>query len=596
MNFSLSEMPSTKPDRDGLPKSGRVNEVCREWLVREDGALAYRLQNEEIDQHLSGNKNRNAQVREDFPCALTEQLREERQAEYQAALYQQMVREQEEKDARVAAQIAERLEKEEEIKRKLLEEHDKQIARRLLEQDRLKQLRLKEEALAQQQPVLQNIQQSVSKNCQQSLNLTNNNNISPQKSYPPVPNTPKQSNFNPRIPTIIPEQYSIDENLQQSTTAAYQNVPLPRVKKMSNSYENIIDPNNPEAELTEILSHVALSDEVGIPLDEVEEKRLQEEKDAELARQLQEQDANEISQFSKDRLMAIEAQDKELARVLQERERAKARRARERAKQRSLAKKQLQQQQEMNKIQTINPDPPNLNQEDSYSDPVDLISQTDVLKQQTSSPTTSESYPVNGRSKYAHSYNLDTIEDDVNYSYPIDNIQETNSKSPLKTSPTKSYQTEIRKTGVSSPNKSNDSGIIDPRLSSPMHMMRPGQLDLKTSSSRSSKGSWYCDSPESGLQPSTASTPNVGTQQQFNIAMAIDPTYNRRIHSNSTSPHDSGNFAATSPINSLPSPADISDDESSPVPPYMPIQGQRRTASLEKKAKKSRAKDGCKQQ
>lgn len=47
-----------------------------------------------VDQHLSGNKNRNAQVREDFPCALTEQLREERQAEYQAALYQQMVREQ----------------------------------------------------------------------------------------------------------------------------------------------------------------------------------------------------------------------------------------------------------------------------------------------------------------------------------------------------------------------------------------------------------------------------------------------------------------------------------------------------------------------
>lgn len=38
----------------------------------------------------------------------------------------------EEKDARVAAQIAERLEKEEEARRKLLEEHDKQIARRLL--------------------------------------------------------------------------------------------------------------------------------------------------------------------------------------------------------------------------------------------------------------------------------------------------------------------------------------------------------------------------------------------------------------------------------------------------------------------------------
>jgi hypothetical protein len=38
------------------------------------------------------------------------------------------------------------------------------------------------------------------------------------------------------------------------------------------------------------------------------------------------------------------------------------------------------------------------------------------------------------------------------------------------------------------------------------------------------------------------------------------------------------------------------DDDDSPVPPYMPIQGQRRSASLEKKNKKGRSKDGCKQQ
>jgi hypothetical protein len=38
------------------------------------------------------------------------------------------------------------------------------------------------------------------------------------------------------------------------------------------------------------------------------------------------------------------------------------------------------------------------------------------------------------------------------------------------------------------------------------------------------------------------------------------------------------------------------DDDDSPVPPYMPIQGQRRSASLEKKSKKGRSKDSCKQQ
>lgn len=42
---------------------------------------------------------------------------------------------------------------------------------------------------------------------------------------------------------------------------------------------------------------------------------------------------------NKDRLLAIETQDKELARLLQEKERAKARRARERAKQRAALKR-----------------------------------------------------------------------------------------------------------------------------------------------------------------------------------------------------------------------------------------------------------------
>ena len=47
---------------------------------------------------------------------------------------------------------------------------------------------------------------------------------------------------------------------------------------------------------------------------------------------------------------------------------------------------------------------------------------------------------------------------------------------------------------------------------------------------------------------------------------------------------------------------DEDEDDDYPVPPYMPIQGQRRTASLEKKRRikppkeKSNSKDGCKQQ
>lgn len=68
--------------------------VCKEWLVREDSALAYRLQSEEISDHYKGNRNRNGQVRQDFPTALHEQLKEKENAERQAAMYHQMINEQ----------------------------------------------------------------------------------------------------------------------------------------------------------------------------------------------------------------------------------------------------------------------------------------------------------------------------------------------------------------------------------------------------------------------------------------------------------------------------------------------------------------------
>ncbi|XP_017881462.1 trichohyalin [Ceratina calcarata] len=113
---------------DTLPKAGRVNEVCREWLVHEDGALAYRLQDEEIKEHYTGNKVRNAQLREDLPTAKVEQ-------ELEMLRYQSYVQEQEERDALVARQIALSLEREE-----------RQRERELQEQMRL-QLRLDDEAV-----------------------------------------------------------------------------------------------------------------------------------------------------------------------------------------------------------------------------------------------------------------------------------------------------------------------------------------------------------------------------------------------------------------------------------------------------------------
>ncbi|XP_043260031.1 coiled-coil domain-containing protein 50 [Colletes gigas] len=145
-------MAKSVASSDTLPKAGRVNEVCREWLVHEDGALAYRLQDEEIREHYTGNKVRNAQVREDLPRARVEQ-------ELETLKYQSYVQQQEEKDALIAKQVALSLEREEkrkerelqeqmrlqlrlddeatqlEIKRHIQEEKDEELARKLQQQE-----------------------------------------------------------------------------------------------------------------------------------------------------------------------------------------------------------------------------------------------------------------------------------------------------------------------------------------------------------------------------------------------------------------------------------------------------------------------------
>lgn len=47
-----------------------------------------------VSEHYKGNKHRNQIVRQDFPTALSEQIREKEDAERQAALYHQMINEQ----------------------------------------------------------------------------------------------------------------------------------------------------------------------------------------------------------------------------------------------------------------------------------------------------------------------------------------------------------------------------------------------------------------------------------------------------------------------------------------------------------------------
>ncbi|KAF5289956.1 hypothetical protein FQR65_LT11703, partial [Abscondita terminalis] len=111
---------------------------------REDGALAYHLQNQEISEHLQGNRFRNAVVREDFPRALDEQIREQQLAEQAAAVYHQMLAEQEE-------ELQEQEDSSEQLQLNrdrllAIEAQDKELAKLLQERERQKAKRARERA------------------------------------------------------------------------------------------------------------------------------------------------------------------------------------------------------------------------------------------------------------------------------------------------------------------------------------------------------------------------------------------------------------------------------------------------------------------
>lgn len=78
-------------------------------------------------------------MRQDFPTALSEQIREKENAERQAMLYHQMVEEQEQADAIVARQYANHLRRETENERKVQHDKSEMVARKLMQQQQQQQ-------------------------------------------------------------------------------------------------------------------------------------------------------------------------------------------------------------------------------------------------------------------------------------------------------------------------------------------------------------------------------------------------------------------------------------------------------------------------
>ncbi|XP_055550720.1 uncharacterized protein LOC129733135 [Wyeomyia smithii] len=837
-HFSISEMPDIKVT-DTFPKSGRVTEVCKEWLVREDSALAYQLQNKEISEHYKGNKHRNQIVRQDFPTALSEQIREKEDAERQAALYHQMINEQEEMDAKVARDIADQLRRETELKRRLEAEKGEVLARRLQEQVAIsgrkhhrpvepdlafplpprnhpkpaqQQVPVRPPSLhhaspyiahsppemtsAMDQPDLHyaslelnspkrpppqpgfqngrnasaNIYQEIAHNPMPSYQTrydqdeegyTNINlhSHTPEKKQPAFSNTrsgstsvdivdsirrydlPYESEFSYQLPpapnlndftghgqrfnnmrshntksdgaynkfnnnvsteddfrnnstafnkispekivspptlvgayggaTSKPSRASVNYNVYDdddigealaqplpsnhtpqlnqiglptnldmgaSSSSRYSNNSGSNLGHSSHSHHQHVHHQNPHLYQNHHPHHVqqqiqqqaapqhsqpspahsksgsyeksdrirALKD-LGLPPDEIQEidKRLEQElKDEELARKLQEQEADELDQEVIDRRVAMEAQDKELAKMLQERERAKAKRAREKARLKKEMQRQQQQQlqdsesQEPGAVGEGNLSPHQGDMEpasleavagdpdgDSYSNPVDVLQQSHsptVIPSDTASGSNKRYFgapthsPEHGSAQHRTQGSISShgsgsgnnylqaqlSPNEDSYSNPIDMIRHQ------KSAPNFKLSANVQRL-VENGRKEDDIYVLPvAEREEGRSPKRPNHLDIRGARAGVTRSQYTDD----------------------NIAARIDPTYN----SSGTSPLNSSSMTAST-LSSPPDILEFSDPgSSSPVPPYMPIQGTRRNNSADNKKRKS--KERCAQQ
>jgi len=299
-NSSGATMASntSSSDTETLPSGGNVNRLRQNWSVHEDGALAQRLQSEEINQHLHGNRQRNHQIREDLPRARQEQVNEVVDACKQAEERRRLLHDIETRDAEVARQVQTRLYKDTGTPPlPIMADGDVpeavggamggcDIPRRIVYNDEQYQVKLARPALVKDEPVYAN-------------NKPEHYAVSTK--YP--------GGAISKIPAASPRRSYMTQERHGHHQDSEDNV----VGMAGLSQRDLVLSQRAEAQLE------------------------QQKRDEELAKRLQEQLEFEED---KDAILAREAQDLEYARMIHEKDKAKLKRAKERKK----LKKQQEQQ------------------------------------------------------------------------------------------------------------------------------------------------------------------------------------------------------------------------------------------------------------
>ncbi|XP_067658763.1 coiled-coil domain-containing protein 50-like isoform X4 [Haliotis asinina] len=576
-------MAEARQGSDTLPERGKVQQVCRQWLVHEDGVKAYQMQNEEFDFHYGLNRKNRRTVREDIPVAKVVQSEEEKLMQEERYQQLQALNAQAEEDEKVAQRMKVQLEVEDLQRQKMREVEDQEIARQIQEKEKKKYEKYLEKKKEKQlQKQREKLERQLAQHTEEARLVAADGASLLQ------------------LGSAV-EDMNLDSGQRGTTANGHSRVtPAGHIEDDGDFSDFYTVPNDGS-------------------INPIEHRAIQELQDEELARLLQDQEHKRTkAEVDRGKLRQIEAQDEQLARVIQEQEKLKARKVKQRRKQ--LLEQQRQQQ---------------------------MAQEAMASGMNMSAAVESISMQANGESPPGHRYRRDSYTRSIsNSNSPAQESQSVHHhavtkqmSAPPNLPPREppSYQThqriqEERSAGGRYP-PSGDIPVdqardmqrwldgMSPHHVPSHHRDRRVSQEEHMAPSPSPPGSYHSDDDGSrSFSPdrSMGSSHAVSTPVQFNIAAAIDPTYKRRqqdIHiADQTEVKTQIPLSRSLPLTdeSTGTVSTLSRMEEEPGPegpvinPWQPVQGQKRSTldksrkakrqSQEARPSKKESKGSCKQQ
>ncbi|XP_060066470.1 uncharacterized protein LOC132546768 [Ylistrum balloti] len=304
----MAEAADNIRGRDTMPRQGKVENVCRQWLVHEDGALAYEIQNKEIERHYGLNRFNRRTVREDIPVAKVLQTDEEVRQQEERYNELQALRAQADEDQEIARRVLEEIEGEENARLRERELRDEEIARIAQEKEKQKYERYLEK---KREKDLKKERHILEKQLEQHM--------------------------------VDARLAAGDEGLDDAMQGMHMSAPGDRGSFSGRQVNGgrkvtpggIIEDDGDFSDFFAIPDHV----------DDTQKKVIQEMQDEELARLLQEQEHKRTkAEVDRNKLKEIEEQDERLAKIIQEQDKLRIKRAKQRKKQQQQEEHRRQQQ------------------------------------------------------------------------------------------------------------------------------------------------------------------------------------------------------------------------------------------------------------